>query len=236
MLRGGYGIFYKEYIDQGVGRPQTGFSITPSFSSADAGLTPAFYWDGGFPQNFSHPPLISPTVANGQGATIVQKDTGGIIPYSQQWNMTDRTPVRRQLPGFRGIRRQQGHPHVRQPRASTRSIPRITSLGAATLGAGINSPAAQAAGIREPFPGFTALYGSRATVAQALRPFPQYQGVGTAASPYANSTYNSFQFKLDKRFSHGSTGTLAYTRSKMLSDGAGFTIVQRRAPPGPDEA
>ena len=37
------------------------------------GLTPAFYWDGGFPQNFSHPPLISPTVANGQSATIVQK-------------------------------------------------------------------------------------------------------------------------------------------------------------------
>src|SRR6185295_6697200 len=67
------------------------------------------------------------------------------------------------------------------------------------------------------------LYGSRATVAQALRPFPQYQSVGTAASPYANSTYNSFQFKLDKRFSHGLTGTLAYTRSKMLSDGVGFT-------------
>jgi long-subunit fatty acid transport protein len=73
-----------------------------------------------------------------------------------------------------------------------------------------------------PFPGFAALYG-RATVAQALRPFPQYQGVGTAASPYANSTYNSFQFKLDKRFSHGLTGTVAYTRSKMLSDGVGFT-------------
>jgi hypothetical protein len=47
--------------------------------------------------------------------------------------------------------------------------------------------------------------------------------VGTAAAPYANSTYNSFQLKVDKRFSHGLTGTLAYTRSKMLSDGAGFT-------------
>src|SRR6266487_7136672 len=90
--------------------------------------------------------------------------------------------------------------------------PSFYKLGAALLGASITSPAAQAAGIKEPFPGFATLYGSRATVAQALRPFPQYQGVGTSASPYANSTYNSFQFKLDKRFARGLTGTLAYTR------------------------
>jgi len=31
VLRGGYGLFYKEYIDQGVGRPSTGFSITRVF-------------------------------------------------------------------------------------------------------------------------------------------------------------------------------------------------------------
>jgi hypothetical protein len=222
VVRGGYGIFYKEYIDQGVGRPQTGFSITPSFSSADSGLTPGFYWDGGFPQNFSHPPLISPTVANGQGATIVQKETGGIIPYSQQWNVT----VERQFgDSFLVSAAYVGNKvtHMYDSLSVNEVNPAYYSLGASLLGASINSPAAQAAGIREPFPGFTALYGSRATVAQALRPFPQYQGVSTAASPYANSTYNSFQFKLDKRFSHGISGTLAYTRSKMLSDGVGFT-------------
>ena len=222
VLRGGYGIFYKEYIDQGVGRPQTGFSITPTFSSADAGLTPGFYWDNGFPQNFSHPPLIAPTVANGQGATIVQKQTGGIIPYSQQWNIT----IERQFGDqFLVSAAYVGNKvsHMYDSLGVNEVNPSWYRLGAATLGAAINSAAAQAAGIAEPFPGFAALYGSRATVAQALRPFPQYQGVGTAASPYANSTYNSFQFKLDKRFSHGITGTLAYTRSKMLSDGAGFT-------------
>src|SRR5262249_45411213 len=79
VARGGYGIFYKEYINQGVGIPQTGFSISPSFPSADNGVTPAFYWDNGFPQNFSRPPLISPTVANGQGAGIVERATGGMI-------------------------------------------------------------------------------------------------------------------------------------------------------------
>jgi hypothetical protein len=222
VLRGGYGIFYKEYIDEGVGRPQTGFSITPTFSSADAGLTPAFYWDNGFPQNFSHPPLISPTVANGQGATIVQKATGGLIPYSQQWNMTlehqfgDKILVSAAYVGNKVT-------HMYDSLSINEVSPALYSLGATTLGALINSPAAQAAGIKEPFPGFATLYGSRATVAQALRPYPQYQGVGIAAAPYANSSYNSFQLKVDKRLSHGLTGTLAYTYSKMLSDGIGFT-------------
>jgi hypothetical protein len=93
------------------------------------------------------------------------------------------------------------------------------------LGALIGSPAANAAGIREPFAGFSALYGSRATVAQALRAFPQYQGVSTVASPYANSSYHSFQYKLDKRFSKGISGTTAYTFSKYLSDGSGRSDV-----------
>ena len=222
VLRGGYGIFYKEYIDEGVGRPQTGFSITPSFSSADYGLTPGFYWDGGFPQNFSHPPLISPTVANGQGATIVQKATGGIIPYSQQWNMT----IERQFgDSFLISAAYVGNKvtHMYDSLSVNEVNPAYYKLGAATLGANINSAAAQAAGIREPFPGFSCAIRQPRDRRSSLRPFPQYQGVGTAAAPYANSTYNSFQFKLDKRFSHGLTGTLAYTRSKMLSDGAGFT-------------
>jgi len=222
VLRGGYGIFYKEYIDQGVGRPQTGFSITPSFVSADAGITPAFYWDAGFPQNFSHPPQLTPTVANGQTAAIVQKATGGTIPYSQQWNMTlerqfgDKLLVSAAYVGNKVT-------HMYDSLSVNQVNPSFYGLGATTLGALINSPAAQAAGIGEPFPGFVALYGSRATVAQALRPFPQYQAITTAAAPYANSTYNSFQLKVDKRLSHGLTGTLAYTRSKMLSDGVGFS-------------
>ncbi len=36
----------------------------------------------------------------------------------------------------------------------------------------VGSPAANAAGVTAPFPGFNTLWGSRATVAQALRPLP----------------------------------------------------------------
>jgi len=42
-------------------------------------------------------------------------------------------------------------------------------------------------------------------------------------APVANSTYNSFQFKADKRFSKGFSSTVAYTWSKFLSDGVAIT-------------
>jgi hypothetical protein len=56
------------------------------------------------------------------------------------------------------------------------------------LRANINSAQARSAGISEPFPGFTQLWGGRATVAQALRPYPQYGDVVLYGSTYGNST------------------------------------------------
>jgi len=222
VLRGGYGIFFKEYINQGVGLPQTGFSITPTFASADNGITPAFSWDNGFPQNFSMPPLISPTVANTQGASIAERATGGQIPYSQQWNVT----LERQFANtlmFSGAYVANKGTNLYDSLQLGQVNPSMFGLGDALLRANITSPVAVAAGIREPYAGFAREYGSRGTVAQALRAFPQYTGVGIVAAPYANSTYHSFQFKMDKRFSKGIAATTAYTFSKMLSDGAGFS-------------
>ena len=223
VIRGGYGIFYAAYISEGVGIPQNGFSITPAFSSPDNGLTPAFYWDNGFPQNFSHPPNLTPTVQNGQSAQLVYPTTGGYIPYSQQYNVTverqitDSMMISAAYVGNKGT-------HIYDPNAQVNQVnPSYFSLGTALLQSNINSPLAQAAGIQAPFPGFSQLFGSQATVAQALRPFPQYQNVNIVAAPYDNSTYNSLQIKADKRLSHGLYGTFAYTHSKMLSDGVEFT-------------
>ncbi|MBI3682239.1 MAG: TonB-dependent receptor [Acidobacteria bacterium] len=222
VLRGGYGIFYKEYINQGVGLPQTGFSITPSFSSPNNGITSGFWWDDGFPQNFNRPPLISPTVANTQGASIAERATGGMIPYAQQWNLTIERQFANSLLISAAYVANKGT-HIYDSLVLSQVHPNLYSLGATLLQANITSPLAQQAGIKEPYAGFAQQYGSRGTVAQALRPYPQFTGVSTVAAPYANSAYHSFQFKLDKRFSHGFSGTMAYTFGKHLSDGAGFT-------------
>lgn len=85
VLRGGFGIFNSNYINQGISPPAFGYSTTASFSSADSGITPAFKWDDGFPQNFNRPPVTDPTAANRQNATVVLPNQYR-LPYKLQWN------------------------------------------------------------------------------------------------------------------------------------------------------
>jgi hypothetical protein len=62
-----------------------------------------------------------------------------------------------------------------------------------------------------PFPGFTG------TVAQSLRPFPQFNGGLTPLwAPLGKAWYDSLQTKVTKRFSHGVDFTYAFTYSKEL--------------------
>jgi hypothetical protein len=69
-------------------------------------------------------------------------------------------------------------------------------------------------GITAPYAGFVG------SVAQALRPFPQYQFINYRNVPTGNSIYHSFQTKLDKRFSSGVQFRITYTFSKLIGDGA----------------
>ena len=78
----------------------------------------------------------------------------------------------------------------------------------------IDSPAAIAAGITPPFAGFPASQ----TVAQALRPFPQYLSVQSLFAGWGKSWYDALQAKVERRF-----GTFQlqanYTWSKSLGMG-----------------
>ncbi|MEZ5398448.1 MAG: TonB-dependent receptor [Bryobacteraceae bacterium] len=220
VLRGGTGIFYSNYINQGLGLPAFGFSTTAAFATADNGITPAFRWDSGFPQDFRRPPVIDPTAANGQNVTAVLPADYD-LPRKLQWNLT----LERQfLPdlsmSFAYVANKGTHLYENQQLNQLPS--QYFSMPTSLLRANINSAAARNAGIAAPFAGFSDLWGSRATVAQALRPFPQYNGVGIYGSTYGNSHYHSFQYKLDKRYGRGLMGTVAYTWSKFLTDARQF--------------
>ncbi len=66
------------------------------------------------------------------------------------------------------------------------------------------------------YPGFP----STQTLAQALRPYPQWYGVPPFLGPPSGDTwYDSLQVKMTKRYSHGLTGQVAYTWSKSLTNG-----------------
>ena len=70
-------------------------------------------------------------------------------------------------------------------------------------------------GIALPFPNF------QGSIAQMLRPFPQYSALTYYSGNLGNSTYNSLQLTLERRFAQGLTFQLGYTFSKELDNAIG---------------
>ncbi|HWQ53601.1 MAG TPA: TonB-dependent receptor [Bryobacteraceae bacterium] len=215
VVRGGYGIYYAPgNATAGLRSSQNfgfGFNASPTPSTTDGGVTPAFNWDSGFPQNFVRPPMISPTVANDQAVNYIGPDDGR-PPYFQNWNVG----VQRELPAR--VMVEANYVGNKGTRLGTNLInineldPKYLSLGS-LLSRPVTSPEAQAAGIAVPYAGFNK------SVGQALRPYPQYLAINQRSNPNGNSTYHSLQVKGEKRMSMGLSWLAAYTWSKSLSDG-----------------
>jgi len=97
----------------------------------------------------------------------------------------------------------------------------FTSAGKTLLNSLVGGTAANAAGIVPPWSGFNTLWGTGATVAQSLRPYPMYSAVDTVngqGDKIGHSTYHSMQVKFNKRYSAGLTVQASYVLSKMLTD------------------
>ena len=89
----------------------------------------------------------------------------------------------------------------------------------ALLTSNINSAQARAANIPIPYPSFPTQ--RVATVAQALRPYPQYQNVVTGVQngdKSGHSSYHAMVLTMDRRYSSGLTLNWNYTFSKLLTD------------------
>jgi hypothetical protein len=80
----------------------------------------------------------------------------------------------------------------------------------------LNSSTAQARGFAAPYPAFPA----GLTVAQSLRPFPQFGTIPVRWAPLGSTWYDSLQTKATKRYSHGLDFTAAFTWQKELNEGA----------------
>jgi Carboxypeptidase regulatory-like domain/TonB dependent receptor-like, beta-barrel len=227
VLRGGYGISYGQgNATAGLRDSQKfiyGFNAAPSYASTNAGVSPAFNWDGGFPTNWPHPPFIDPTVQNGTNVTMIGAGDGR-PPYFQNYQFSvqqefaAKTALEVAYVGVKGTRLGNGLISLNQV------DPRYLSLGS-LLTQSVTSAAAQAAGIPIPYAGFTG------SVAQALRPYPQYLNIVNNSNPNGNSTYNALQVKLTKRLTHGLTVQGAYTWAKSLTDG---NIMAGGGPAGQD--
>ena len=213
VIRGGFAVFNTptgDSLDNGVRTQYTsGFDATPFLSSVNVGVTPAFFLQDGFPA-FSRVPDLSPSLLNNESINYIAASNGHVgIIYN--WTLD----IQRQLPGqflldaaYVG---NAGHDLGSDTFIPDQLNPEYLSLGS-VLNEPLNSPAGQATGVALPYPGFTG------TVAQALRPYPQYHDIAELNQANGISSYNAFQLKVQREFAHGLTVLMNYTVSKMLDN------------------
>jgi len=104
----------------------------------------------------------------------------------------------------------------------------LERYGRTLLASPVNSPAAIAAGIRLPYADINCQFSATCapvSVAQALRPFPQFRDINTASGAgdkSGHSSYHALLLKADKRYGQGLTLQGSYVLSKLLTDADGY--------------
>jgi hypothetical protein len=84
-------------------------------------------------------------------------------------------------------------------------------LSELSRGNSLQDPWTAASGVPQPYPGFTG------TVLQALRPYPQYTGIGQAFPTSGTSLYNALQIQATRHLHKGLSILAAYTFSKAIN-------------------
>jgi hypothetical protein len=224
VLRAGYGMYYSAGNGLTGGfclRCMNGYSTTAGLSAPEP-FSAALRWDNGFVPSatFVAPPVISASAGNAADDIWYIAPDSGTAPRFKNWTLS----IQRELPwkfvaeaayiGNRGSRLSAGH----QP--LNHLDPKYYALGD-LLNRRIDDPAVVAAGYPLPYPSFIQDWGSGATLARALRPYPHINGpVNNHYNPIGSSWYDSMQLKLDRRFSNV-TMEANYTWSKALTNASG---------------
>jgi hypothetical protein len=106
---------------------------------------------------------------------------------------------------------------ISQEALAARGLSLTSAADRTLLNSPLNSPLAAQRGFNNPpFPGFPLT----ATVAQSLRPFPQFTSITSLWSPLGDTWYNALQMKVTKRYSSGLSFTTLYSWQKQLSTAA----------------
>lgn len=214
VIRGGGAVFYVAEREGGnADRAELGFGGNATFSSPDGGVSPAFTLANGFP-DFPKPPNLDPGLGV-FGTVPFAARYAGLAPKMYDWNLTiekglgNDTVLRASYQATIGVSLLANRENLNQVN------PKYLSLGQ-VLFLPISSDAAKAAGINPPWAGFPA----NRSVAQALRPFPQYTGFDhdVDADTTGHSTYHALSLSAEHRYSNGLWFMSSYTFSKLISN------------------
>jgi len=204
-----------------------GSTLVFSASSLDNGITPIFLYDQGLPP-YTRPPVIDPSFSNGASPAYWDREAVR-LPENYQWafsvqrQVTSSTVVEANYHATIGAHLVAGLKRYNQLPFSL-----LERYGRTLLSSAINSPAAVAAGFRLPYADMNCQFSAtcaQVSVAQALRPFPQFRDINTASGAgdkSGHASYHSLLLKVDKRYGQGLTLQGSYVLSKLITDADGY--------------
>ena len=223
VWRAGFGMFYDSlstfYLSGGNSGstttfllPQQGFTQTTSLSGTpDNGLTFTSTLANPFPNGISQPSGSSLGLATFLGQSVTFQPANPHTPYNIRWS----TGIQRQFGVWLAAVDYVGNRGARLPiQKDFNAIP-AQYLSTYGLGYDANVNTALSSTIKNPFSGLIPNASSTTTVAQLLRPYPEFGSV-TSYITEGGSIYHSLQASLNRRFTNGASLTSAFTWSKTL--------------------
>lgn len=235
VIRSGFARSFSKVTVVSGSSHDAGYVGSYTFNSPNQDITPAFLLDTGLP-HYALPPQLNPSFANNQSADWWQGQNATRAPEDLNWTfslqrqLTANTLVESGYDATIGTHLQSGVLNYNQVPTTylNQFIQQYGQQGAINLlRANITSPLAVAAGIPIPYPNFSnPSVQTIETVAQALRPFPQYQTLGTAGSggdKSGHSSYHSLVVKVTRRYASGLTFQWNYVLSKILTDSDSYS-------------
>ena len=226
VIRGGYGMMYSRSGAVGgrdgarIGTGLTGINANAPIVSPNNSFIPALFWDNGIPA-YAKGPIYDQTYqtgfnGTGSGGAVTFADPFSQPPRYQNWNLS----IQRSLTPSLVVTAAYVGSNGKQLRGGGRGIysnqmdPKYLVLGNLLLQpanpTNVAAAAAIAPGVKLPFATFSG------TIAQMLRPFPQYNSVADVYGNVGQSSYNALQLSVQQRLSGGLTFNLNYTFSKAL--------------------
>jgi hypothetical protein len=231
VIRAGYAMTYSRQGSGGgrgsgtTGTGLLGYTASPTFSSLDGGISPAYYWDRGVPP-YQKAPFFDSTLNTG---FTTQNPQGGSITYGnpeesnrppryQNWNFSIQHAITSTFVLDLAYVANNAHYVGGGPAGiwSAEIDPKYLALGnllrSTANAANIAAARMQFPEIALPFSNFSGV------LSQMLRPFPQYSGVTNRWGNRGNINYNSLQMIGRKTLSHGLILNFNYALSKGFDD------------------
>jgi hypothetical protein len=227
VIRGGYGIFYADLLDNiagwnqvtttGLGSQSTYNNVTTMTTSNDGGLTPATTISNPFPNGLSTPTGNSLGVMTGVGGSISVLSPHRLNPYVEQWQFS----VQRQIGGVGVASLAYAGSHALKMVSNllnqTGTYYNLNELPDQYLVAGLPANNKVTNPFYKIFPASTTLGGSSTTTqGQLWVRYPQFTTVNLYGNNTNNDLYHSLQARFEKRISHGLSLVANYTYSRNM--------------------